>query len=59
VDSTIVSEAAAKIKEGIDQKNGKKLKNIVFPLMGYFLLVLRYLMLKVTLRKNLHFQKLF
>jgi transposase len=25
VDSTIVSEAAAKIKEGIDQKNGKKL----------------------------------
>ncbi|WP_228479043.1 hypothetical protein [Flavobacterium soyangense] len=59
VDSTIVSEAAGKIKAGIDQKNGKKLINIVCLLMVYFLRGLRYLIVKATLWKKLHFPKLF
>ena len=59
VDSTIVADTCSKLKEGIDQKSGKKLVKFSFLLMVFYLLVLKFLPLKNILPKNRHFPKQF
>jgi len=59
VDSTIVTDTCSKLKEGIDQKNVKKLVKFSFPLMAFYLPEWTFLPVRNILPKNLRFLKLF
>ena len=50
VDSTIVADTCAKLKEGIDQKSGKKLVKFSFHLMEFCLQVSKSLLDKIFVR---------
>ena len=51
VDSTIVADTCSKLKEGIDQKSGKKLVKFSFSLMVFYLLVLKFYRSKIFFRR--------
>ena len=51
VDSTIVADTCSKLKEGIDQKSGKKLVKFSFLLMVFYLLVLKFYRSKIFFRR--------
>ena len=59
VDSTIVADTCSKLKEGIDQKSGKKLVKFSFSFDGILPSGVEVLPLKNILPKNRHFPKQF